>query len=336
MMFWGESLRPELSVILPFCDVELYLDTCLESIARQTFSDLEVVMVDDGSRDASRAIAQGFVDKDDRFHLVCQKNRGPGAARNTGMRHAQGRYVAFADGDDIVARTGYEQLIGSLRETGSDLACGGVYRFDRQGSWPSLLHSGIFDEARKATHITERTELLGDRTVWNKVYCRSFLETHGLSFPEHAFEDASVAVPAHVLARAVDVMVGPVYFWRSRDDGPQSLTQRLFESSILDGRMQQVRTVSAFLAEHSNPLKVRYDLVALEHDILILLVALPYIDATDRKLIVDFASRFLETAAGQAVEQLSGENRECYQLVRERRLPELLESLSRRPKDGFL
>ncbi len=75
---------PRLSVIVPFQDVETYLDECLESIARQTFRDFEVVMVDDGSTDRSTAIAEEFCARDPRFRLIRQDSQGPGHARNTG------------------------------------------------------------------------------------------------------------------------------------------------------------------------------------------------------------------------------------------------------------
>ncbi|GAA3815210.1 glycosyltransferase [Streptomyces phyllanthi] len=329
-------MRPQLSVIVPFHNVERYFAECLESIAGQTFDDFEVVLVDDGSTDVSCEIASDFVQKDSRFRLICQRQAGVGAARNAGIRQARGHYLSFADADDIVAGTAYEYLIGSLRRSGSEMACGGVQRFNSERTWPSSLHHGIFDEEAIGTHITRAPELLGDRTVWNKVYRRSFWDRHGFRFPHHLMEDAPVAVPAHVLARGVDVLPSVVYFWRVRDDGPQSITQRLFEPTVLAGRMMQVRTVADFLAEYSLDLKKAYDVVALEHDVFILLVALPHIDETRRSEILRFTESFLKDSAEGAVHKIGAENRRFYRLLAERRIPELIRLAKLKPYSTYL
>ncbi|MEU6347868.1 glycosyltransferase family 2 protein [Streptomyces sp. NPDC047072] len=329
-------MQPALSVIIPFCNVERYLAACLDSVMKQTFADLEVVLVDDGSTDQSREIAQDYVGKDPRFRLLRQENRGPGAARNRGLREVSGRYLAFVDSDDLLAEDTYDQLVGVLRRTGSDLACGGVHRFNRDRSWPSPLHAGIFDEPRERTHITERRELLGDRTVWNKVYRRSFWERHEFRYPEHVFEDAFVTVPAHVLATAVDVVTGPVYFWRQRDDGPPSITQRSLDADIISGRMKQVRMVSGFLAARDPALKRAYDLAALEHDVLILLTALPEADEVRRTDILAFARAFVAGVDEETFAELAGDDAECYRLLRGGRPDDLVRHLRSRPAAEFL
>lgn len=329
-------MEPELSIVIPFCDVELYLEACLDSVARQTFSDFEAVLVDDGSTDSSSNIAESFTLKDQRFRLVRQSNRGTGAARNAGLQEIRGKYVAFVDSDDIVADDAYEQLIGSLRETGSDIACGGVRRFDRENVWASPLHEGIFDETRLRTHITRQADLLGDRTVWNKVYRRSFWVEHGITYPEHALEDASVAVPAHVMAGSVDVLKGPVYFWRQRDNGPLSTTQRIFELHILNGRMEQVQTVSNFLAKHDTSLKKAYDLVALQHDVLILLTALPHVNEATRKRIFEFSREFLGNVDDGVLGEIGAEEKDYYELLLQGQNSKLLQLLMQRPEESFL
>jgi CDP-glycerol glycerophosphotransferase len=329
-------MRPTLSVIIPFYNVDLYVAACLDSVVQQTFDDLEVILVDDGSTDASQEIVAGFLRKDDRLRLLSQANRGPGAARNTGVSQACGEYVAFVDADDVVAEDAYAQLVGSLRRTGSDFACGGVRRFNRDGSWPSPLHEGIFDRSRSRTHITACAELLGDRTVWNKVYRRSFWDRNRFAFPDQLFEDAFVTVPAHVLADAVDVVTGPVYYWRQRDGGPPSITQRALDADIIAGRMKQVSMVSGFLAECGPDLKRAYDLVALEHDVLILLNALPDADPVWQREILAFAHGFTDGLPEDVFAELDGADAEVYRLLRERRLEELCRHLASRPRTAFL
>src|SRR5919199_4651822 len=86
---------PRISVVVPIYNVEPYLEECLESIARQTYKDLEVVMVDDGSKDSSPQIAERFAASDNRFRLVTQPNGGLGSARNTGITQAGGGRLPF-------------------------------------------------------------------------------------------------------------------------------------------------------------------------------------------------------------------------------------------------
>ncbi|MGW4694221.1 glycosyltransferase family 2 protein, partial [Kitasatospora cineracea] len=97
-------MAPRLSVVVPIYNVERYLEECLDSIAAQTFADFECVMVDDGSKDSSAAIAEAYAAKDSRFRLVRQVNKGLGAARNTGYRHISpdSEFLAFVDSDDTM------------------------------------------------------------------------------------------------------------------------------------------------------------------------------------------------------------------------------------------
>src|SRR6266545_4664966 len=132
-------MKPRISVVVPMYNVAPYLQTCLESLAQQTMADLEVVMVDDGSTDESPAIAERFAARDPRFRLVRQANAGLGAARNTGVVHAVGEFIAFVDSDDVVPRHASELLVGALDRTGSDMAAGNLRRLTRLGTDEELV-----------------------------------------------------------------------------------------------------------------------------------------------------------------------------------------------------
>src|SRR5213593_356755 len=121
-------MRGRVSIVVPVYQVEDYLDECLDSIAQQTFSDLEVVMVDDGSTDGSSAIAAARAEKDDRFRVVRQDNGGLGSARNTGAANSSGEFLMFVDSDDVITPDAIAQLLGALDESGSDFATGNVWR----------------------------------------------------------------------------------------------------------------------------------------------------------------------------------------------------------------
>jgi CDP-glycerol glycerophosphotransferase len=235
-------VSPVLSVVVPFYNVEAYLEACLESLERQTLRDLEVIMVDDGSPDGSEAIAKRFAARDTRFVLVQQDNQGLGPARNTGVRHATGEFLCFVDSDDVIPRYAYELMVGSLRETGSDIVSGAVRQVGANGLVDSPLHKPIFKVTRKKTHVRDYPALLNDRTAWNKVFRRSFWDRHAFQFPPGLYEDAPVTVPAHALAGTVDVLKEVVYHWRIRETGTKSITQRRTEPGNLADRIRSMRS----------------------------------------------------------------------------------------------
>ena len=112
------------SVIVPIYNVEPFLRDCLDSLRAQTYTDLQVLMVDDGSTDGCAAIAEEFAAADSRFTLIRQANAGLSAARNVAVPQAKGEYLAFVDSDDVLAAHAYELLVQALAG-GADFASGG-------------------------------------------------------------------------------------------------------------------------------------------------------------------------------------------------------------------
>ncbi|GAA4090975.1 hypothetical protein GCM10022214_59820 [Actinomadura miaoliensis] len=321
-------MSPLLSVVVPFYNVEMYLRPCLESIAGQTLRDLEVIMVDDGSTDGSATIAKDFAERDARFRLVQQENQGLGPARNAGVPHASGKYLAFADSDDIIPRYAYDLMVSSLEETGSDIAAGAVRRFGVDGLTHSGVHMKIFPVERKRTHVREFPELLRDRTAWNKVFRRSFWNQHDFKFPAGLYEDAPVTIPAHVLAKRVDVLHEVVYHWRVRETGARSITQRRTEPGNLGDRIRSVRSASEFLAEHAPDLKDRYDASTLRDDIRIYVNIVDQGDDQYRETFFDIVNEFLDTVDPKLYDDLPAIDRLKFHAVRQRMMPELVEIVS--------
>jgi len=111
------------SVIIPIYNTESYLEKCLESIRTQTYTNIEVIMVDDGSTDCSRAIANSFVENDNRFRLFPQRNAGVSAARNYGLGVARGEYILFVDSDDWIEPQMIEKLVYIMNEYNTGISC---------------------------------------------------------------------------------------------------------------------------------------------------------------------------------------------------------------------
>lgn len=263
---------PKLSVVIPFYGVEDYLEACLVSVRDQLLHDVEVILVDDGSRDGSRAIAQGFVDEDARFLLVTQENAGLGPARNAGAAHATGEYLTFLDSDDLLTARGYWTLVTTLEATGSDFAAGNALRFtDAAGTYQSWTHALPFATPARRTTLAERPDLIRDRMVWNKVYRRSFWERGDFAFPPIRYEDYPVTLRAYLEARSVDIVDEHVYLWRDRESGT-SITQQTGDARNAAERFESARLVMDVLHAHDAPAEVtrrvasyfaRVDLVSL-------------------------------------------------------------------------
>lgn len=117
-------MRKVVTIIIPVYNVEKYIGKCLDSIINQTYRDLEIVVVDDGSTDQSGVICDAFAEKDSRIHVLHQKNGGLSAARNAGLDHATGEFVMFIDGDDYIHCKMAEILLKSLEENNADIAVG--------------------------------------------------------------------------------------------------------------------------------------------------------------------------------------------------------------------
>src|SRR5215203_2383114 len=328
---------PTLSVVVPIYNVERYLTDCLESLAQQTFPDLEVILVDDGATDSSAAIAAAFAERDDRFQLVRQANGGLGNARNTGADRATGDYIAFVDSDDVVVRNAYELLVGSLEETGSDFASGNYHRLTSTGTRQAGMVTSAFTATRLRTHVTKHAALLNDRTAWNKVFRRSFYVDNGFRWPEGVlYEDIPVTLPAHVLAGSVDVLRQPIYLWRARVGDSTSITQRRTEPRAIRDRTSAVDGVSRFMAEHGDlDLKRRYDRSVAEQDLKYFLQQVDAADAEFRALFLDLVNDFFDRADDKVFDPLPAIDRLKWHLVRRRLMPELLEVL-RFEKSGEL
>ena len=116
-------MRELVSVIVPVYNVELYLKFCVESIIMQTYENLEIILVDDGSKDGSPHICDAFLNKDKRVRVIHQQNQGLSAARNAGIEVARGKYFTFVDSDDYIRKDMIERLVNLVERKKVDIAC---------------------------------------------------------------------------------------------------------------------------------------------------------------------------------------------------------------------
>jgi CDP-glycerol glycerophosphotransferase len=283
---------PLLSVVVPFHGVEHYIGACLTSLSRQTLADLEVILVDDGSRDGSAAIAAEVVGRDPRFRMVAKEPTGPGPARDAGIALARGRYLAFADADDLVPWHAYERMVGTLEATGSSFVATNARRFNTTGGVrPSWLHRGIFTRRMLATHVSEWPALALDRMVWNKVYRLDFWRDTRITFPAIRYEDYPVALAAHLAALTVDVLPDPLYHWRERESG-DSITQQALEYDNLRDRVESAEMIFALVEDAVPEIRRRAHAHLAEIDLTALTSAFGVAPDADVERLVRLGQRF--------------------------------------------
>lgn len=123
-----------ISVIVPVYNVKPYLEKCVDSIRNQTYQNLEIILIDDGSTDGSGALCEEYAKIDSRVVALHQKNAGQGAARNYGLEKAHGEWIGFVDADDWIDRNYYEKLVQAAETAGADMACCDRRVYDEQGN----------------------------------------------------------------------------------------------------------------------------------------------------------------------------------------------------------
>jgi CDP-glycerol glycerophosphotransferase len=321
---------PRISVVVPFYNNGDVLGDCLQSIAAQTFSDLEVIMVDDGSTDNGPEVARKWAASDPRFTLAHSQRGGPGGARNRGIEQARGEFLAFVDADDMLPPHAYEVLLHTLESSGSDFVSGAVNRISTEGVYPSALHTRAIKGRKIRTHVTRSPELLYDISVWNKLFRRSFWDANGLYYPEHmVWEDLQLMTRAHVLATAVDVIPDYIYYWRERAAGELSITQNRTDIQNLRDRITALLAIDAFLRGHAPAKTLRqHQRKALGNDLWLYVRDLYRVSDAYLTEYFDLVNSYLDQVGRRVFATLPATHKLAYYLTQRRLRSQLLEFIT--------
>lgn len=262
-----------LSVVVPMYNVAPYLERCLTSLVNQSYANLEIIVVDDGSTDSSVAVAAGYARYDRRIRLIQLPHGGNGRARNTAISAAKGKYLTFADADDVVPTEAYALMMATLARTGSDF-CVGSYGRIRGGKRTRVrLAEDVHSRERLRIRVADHPAVIDDVFLWNKVFRREFWDRHVGAIPENIrYEDQETTARAYLRAASFDVLPKVVYWWRIREDG-SSITQAKHLLEDLRDRLVVSRDVTAlFEAEAPPSVAVHWHRRLMETDLI------PYIE----------------------------------------------------------
>ncbi len=176
-----------ISIIVPVYNVEAYLPQCLDSLIKQTYQDLEIICVNDGSTDGSLEILHQYAAKDKRIKLITRENRGISASRNEGLENVSGEYVMFVDSDDWIDEQTCEKAIYAIQTNNCDLVLWSYIREFNDKSLPNYLYDKVtaWDESKKLCRrivgpideeLRTPQKLDSYGTVWGKLYKRELIE----------------------------------------------------------------------------------------------------------------------------------------------------------------
>lgn len=222
-------MNQTISVIVPVYNVAAYLPQCLDSILAQDYVDLEIILIDDGSTDASGGICDRYAQKDRRIRVIHQKNGGAAAAKNAGLRIATGEYLAFADSDDYLEPEAYGFLMKTLRETGAD-AVQGSFRevYQNRGEEQRICEETLEDYRFLLRFPKDYSCAL----LWNKLYRRQIFD--GVFFEEgHKIDDEYFTYQGFLQPRRVVRTDRIVYNYRKRASSVMSSPESA-EQLVLD------------------------------------------------------------------------------------------------------
>lgn len=256
-------MNPKVSVIIPVYNVEPYLRQCLDSVVNQTYRNLEIIIVDDGSPDSCGRICDEYAAKDDRIRIIHKKNAGVSAARNDGMKIASGEWITFVDSDDWLDVNYFDRMVSSMPEEKPDIFFAGGYVVDYPDRQElkyifetSFLNRGetiqttLVARTLAQRYGTDRKSDSGSVAMcWNKFYKTCFLQENDFCFDVrlHPMEDVLFHLNVYSKATAIGGCICIGYHYRKDVD---SAATRRFNPSWPEMFYTCVNNIANFVETH--------------------------------------------------------------------------------------
>lgn len=220
-----------ISVIVPIYNVAPYLRECLNSILSQTYLNLEIILINDGSTDESEEIAKEYL-QDPRVCLISQKNGGLSQARNVGMKKASGDFIAFIDSDDYLALNFFEEMLKVALKHQVDFVCNENIVYFKESMPPKARKS---DPQSIKVCIPDASNIVFGGAVWRFLFSRDFLMRCGVEFLEgKIYEDEAFLYMVAPLALRFVKFLGEPYFYRRREDSIMAKHSSFRSYDLLD------------------------------------------------------------------------------------------------------
>ena len=207
------------SVVVPIYNLEKYLEKCIKSLLCQTYTNLEILLVDDGSKDASGEICDRYGALDERIRVIHQVNAGAAAARNAALDVCKGEYITFVDGDDYIDENFIQVLVGTLEKNAAQISiCGwqDVYESTIVEEQPLVGEEVLYNTRQALENMLYQRQF--DTAMWSKLYRRELFE--GIRFPVgNLYEDIAIIYKVFCRAETVSYVDYKGYFYLLREQG---------------------------------------------------------------------------------------------------------------------
>ena len=221
---WWESMlslnKEIISIIIPVYNIRKYIDSCLSSIINQTYTNIEILLIDDGSTDGSSQLCDEWSMRDTRIHCYHQQNLGVSVARNIGLKHCTGQYIMFVDGDDEIAPNMCEKLLKALIDTDADVSYCGFYNIFSDKQKKNIPPYKVMNNLESLNALL--TDVGFFSAVWNKMFRRSAIfrgeDFIGFSADVAVSEDALWLTEILNSVRKVVSVPDALYYWKRRGD----------------------------------------------------------------------------------------------------------------------
>ena len=208
---------PEVSIIVPVYNAEKAVGRCIESILEQEYTDFELILIDDGSRDSSPQILDGYAEKDQRVRVVHKENGGVSAARNTALDMAQGKYIQFLDADDWISAEATKLLVRTMEDKNCDMVIASFYRVvgSNISCKGSISEELVMSREEYADHMMESPADYYYGVLWNKLYKNSIIKKYGLRMDETVSwsEDFLFNLEYVLHTERIASLPAPVYYY---------------------------------------------------------------------------------------------------------------------------
>lgn len=211
---------PFVSLIVPVYNAEKYLRRCLDSVVQQTFQDMEIILVNDGSEDTSLEICREYEKADSRFFVINKENTGVSDSRNRAIREARGTYLQFMDSDDWLTPDATESFVYAAKKYDCDLVIADFYRVDKAvfTEKQHIRERGLLTREMYAEYMMQEPADFYYGVLWNKLYRRSIIEEHQLQMePDLKWcEDFLFNLSFIRYARRFTAIQTPIYYYMKR------------------------------------------------------------------------------------------------------------------------
>lgn len=224
----------KITIIIPVYNVEVYLKEAIESVIKQTYQNLEILLIDDGSTDSSGEICDEYARKDSRIQVFHQANRGLSGARNTGLKNATGTYIMFLDSDDKFELDACQIMYNAIKDSDADYIIANYINIDEDGTkWENpVFKKDKYPAFELSIKDYEKSFYIMNSAVWNKIFRKSFLDSLQIEFIERLpAEDAIFTTYCFIKSQHVYYIPDIIYQYRQRysDSISNSCSKQYFD-----------------------------------------------------------------------------------------------------------